>query len=250
MHGASRLFFWFVSVIKRNGGVFTLLLQKTQKKWKEKRCLSSAAPEWTPARQLHVQEFLGQSNLISINQGGQSALRQPCSNTPLPPTLLPSLPPSVKPCSHFPFFDPTVTPFHITRRRTALFPCNSIAAFRWEAGRRGIKEEECRLKNNLFKIYYTESGGGGGGLESGGGGRWGGVAIPLRRAAWLTPVRGMINDSIFCLCCLLPLAAAAIYHHPLSAVESGTDSASQQTFSARSRTARGNYYCQNNNGLA
>lgn len=74
--------------------------------------------------------------------------------------------------------------------------------------------------------------------------------IPQRRAVWLTPVSGMINDSIFCLCCLLPLAAVAIYHHPLSAVESSSDSASQQTFSTHSRTTRGNYYCQNNNGLA
>lgn len=219
MHGASRLFFWFVSVIKRNGGVFTLLLQKTQKKWKEKRCLSSAAPEWTPARQLHVQEFLGQSNLISINQGGQSALRQPCSNTPLPPTLLPSLPPSVKPCSHFPFFDPTVTPFHITRRRTALFPCNSIAAFRWEAGRRGIKEEERRLKNNLFKIYYTESGGGGGGLESGGGGRWGGGCNSAETGGVTDTCQG--DDKWLHFLPVLPSATGGGGHLSSSAVSRG-----------------------------
>jgi hypothetical protein len=66
-------------------------------------------------------------------------------------------------------------------------------------------------KKDLFKNYYT--------LEE----KTLNV-IPQRRPARVTPVRGMINDSIFCLCCLLPLAAAAIYHHPLSAAQSSSDS--------------------------
>jgi len=36
----------------------------------------------------------------------------------------------------------------------------------------------------------------------------------------------------------------------LSAMESSTDSASQQTFSTWNHATQGNYYCQNNNGLA
>lgn len=173
--------------------------------------------------QLHVQ-ILGQSNLTSISQGGQSVLKQPCSNTLSPPH---HHHPSLKPCIHFPFFNLTMTLFHI--------PHHDISTqFNCMEGGQGIKEEEHWLKNNLFKNYYIQKKNG----------------IPQRQAVWLTPVRGMINDSIFCLCCLLPLAAAAIYHHLLSAVESSSDSASQQTFSTRSRTTQGNYYCQNNNGLA
>lgn len=33
-------------------------------------------------------------------------------------------------------------------------------------------------------------------------------------------------------------------------MESSTDSASQQTFSTWNHATQGNYYCQNNNGLA
>lgn len=151
--------------------------------------------------------------------------RQPCSNTLSPPT-----PPSLKPCIHFPFFIQTMTLFHIPHAEISMqFNCH----LRREGGRQGIKEEEHWLKTTYLKTTTHKKN-----------------VIPQRQAVWLTPVRGMINDSIFCLCCLLPLAAAAIYHHPLSAVESSSDSASQQTFSTRSRTTRGNYYCQNNNGLA
>lgn len=122
--------------------------------------------------------------------------------------------------------------WHYSTFHTLTFLCNSIAIVAEKKENRGYSGRAL-VKNNLFKNYYTQKN-----------------VIPQRRAVWLTPVSGMINDSIFCLCCLLPLAAVAIYHHPLSAVESSSDSASQQTFSTHSRTTRGNYYCQNNNGLA
>lgn len=139
------------------------------------------------------------------------------------------LPSWFKPCIHFSFFDQTMTLFHISHPDISI---NSIAIVAEKKENRGYSGRAL-VKNNLFKNYYTQKN-----------------VIPQRRAVWLTPVSGMINDSIFCLCCLLPLAAVAIYHHPLSAVESSSDSASQQTFSTHSRTTRGNYYCQNNNGLA
>lgn len=173
-------------------------------------------------------KILGQSNFISISLlWGQSVPQQPCT-APVP--RFPSTLPSLRAYS-FPLFRSNCDPYSTSH--TLTFPCNSIAIFA-ERLEDGIKYKEHWLKNNLFKNYYT-------GKKN---------VIPLRQAVWLTPVMRMINDSIFCLCCLLPPAAAAIYHHPLSAMESSSDSASQQTFSTRSRTTRGNYYCQNNNGLA
>ena len=150
--------------------------------------------------------------------------RQPCSDPPSPSTSL------THALYAFPVF---LSSSDIIARTTPWhFHAIQLPSLLW--GRRTQdKRGRALVKSNLFKICYTQKN-----------------VIPRRRAVWLTPVSGMINDSIFCLCCLLPLAAAAIYHHPLSAVESSSDSASQQTFSTRSRTTRGNYYCQNNNGLA
>ena len=202
---------------------FCPFLSKKKKKIKEllnllylQTAFSFAYLNKLQLRQLHVQEFLGQSNLISISQRDQSVLKQPCSMTP----------PHAQTLYSFPLFQshndpfPHSMPWHF---HAIQLPCLG-----------GVKEAWW-LKNNLFKNYYMEK-------EK--------KVIPLRQPVWLTPVRGMINDSIFCLCCLLPLAAVAIYHHPLSAVESSSDSASQQTFSTHSHATRGNYYCQNNNGLA
>lgn len=174
-----------------------------------------------------AQEILGQSNLISISLlGGSKCAKSTLFKYPIPSYPLHSNLVFIShflikqwPCPHIPHPDISMQ-----------FNCHLC-----REGGQGMKEEAHWLKNNLFKNYYTQK------KKN---------VIPQRQAVWLTPVRGMINDSIFCLCCLLPLAAAAIYHHPLSAVESSSDSASQQTFSTRSRTTRGNYYCQNNNGLA
>lgn len=73
---------------------------------------------------LCVREFLGQSNLISISQRGQSVLKQPCSNTPPSSSTTTTTSTSLKPCIHFPFFNLTMTLSHVPRHDISMqFNC-------------------------------------------------------------------------------------------------------------------------------
>ena len=157
-----------------------------------------------------VQGSLGQSNLISISLPWVKVSQGNLVRLPSPSTI--SLPQSLVFIS--PLFDQTMTPIPRPTTLTTYFHAIQLPskAKGGEGGglgdRRGraLVKKKTYLKTTTHKKKKSLN------------------VIPQRRPAWVTPVRGMINDSIFCLCCLLPLAAAAIYHHPLSAAQSSSDS--------------------------